>query len=334
MSNKYHIAASGKNAGKYVPCLAAKNCRNGGKHINSDEYNNLSKIETANDIFTTIDNQNQSIEPQWSINEKYIAERIAEQLPENYSLQRMGAADSTVSDIAIYNEEGNLVTFVEAKSEKSQCGQFVLIEDGNGKLTATSGLDNPHTVPLTNILNEYKEKYPTDTRIDPSKLSEQSKTQVYDWIRDHYRGMGASFIGVTDNSNSYVKLIPLDDLENEVDVTLNFPRIKQSGSANLPKSHKEAFHSAMKISKISEYSHKIFEQDGKTFVEINNRSLSVDEQYVDKENYFLSKIEENKSSTIYIAKKRSNTKNINEVLGFEYKGSKADSGFDLLINSI
>lgn len=32
---KYHIAASGKSAGKWVPCQAEHNCRIGGQHITS-----------------------------------------------------------------------------------------------------------------------------------------------------------------------------------------------------------------------------------------------------------------------------------------------------------
>ena len=37
MSNKYHIAATGKNAGQYVPCDAKVNCRIGGEHLNADQ---------------------------------------------------------------------------------------------------------------------------------------------------------------------------------------------------------------------------------------------------------------------------------------------------------
>lgn len=33
---KYHIAATGKNAGKWVPCTAEKNCRIGGTHLSSN----------------------------------------------------------------------------------------------------------------------------------------------------------------------------------------------------------------------------------------------------------------------------------------------------------
>lgn len=330
MSQKYHIAKSGKQAGKYVACHAEKACRNGGKHIDQTAYNKLSKINNIDDIFTLVEKDNSAIEPQWSINEKYIASRIAENLPEGFSAVRMGSADSTVSDIAIYNPNGELVTFVEAKSEKSQCGQFVLTENENGRLEATSGLDNPYTSLLTETLNRYRETYPDDTKINPSNLTEEEKGQVYSWIKHHYENMGASFIAVTDNNNTYVNIIPLDKMSNEVIATLNFPRAKQSGSANLPKSHKETFASALKISKISNFSYNLYERDGKTFIETHQNILSIDEQYVDKDNYFLSKISEKGSGAVYVAKKRSNTKNINEVLGFEYKGDKKDSGFDFL----
>lgn len=332
-SNKYHIASSGVNAGKYVACFATKNCRNGGKHISSEEYIKLSKINNIEDVFTLIEKDNARVEPQWSINEEYITNRVSDILPSEFTAVRMGSADSTVSDIAVYNSEGKIVTFIEAKSEKSQCGQFVLTEDDNGQLTATSGLDNPYTLPLTETLNRYRIEHPNDTKINPNNLSVEEKTQVYNWIKHHYANMGASFVAVTDNDNTYVNLVPLDDLENEAEVSLNFPRIKQSGSANLPKSHKEAFVSALKISKVSQYEHNVYHAEGKTFVEIKNSSLSIEEQYVDKDNYFLSKIETtNKGSTLYVAKKRSNTKNINEVLGFEYKGDKKDKGFELLNN--
>lgn len=330
MSNKYHIAKTGKQAGQYVPCHATTNCRNGGKHINQEAYDKLSKINSINDVFTIIEKGNVAMEPQWSVNERYIADRLSEHLPEGYTLERMGSADSTVSDIAIYNPAGELVTFIEAKSEKSQCGQFVLTEDENGQLVATSGLDNPYTVPLTETLNRYRNTHPDDTKINPDNLFDEEKAQVYNWIKHHYTGMGASFVAVTDNNNSYVHLMPLDKLENDVFATLNFPRIKQSGSANLPKSHKDAFHSALKISKLSSISHTVYEKDGKTFIETHQNVLSVDEQYVDKDNYFLSKISENKSGALYVAKKRSNTKNINEVLGFEFTGQKKDSGFETL----
>lgn len=335
MSNKYHIAVSGKEAGKYVRCDALKACRNGGTHITQAEYdkaNALAAATSPEDVFRLVDSGALPTitEPQWSLNEAYITEVIDGNLPEGFIAKRMGSSDSTVSDVAIYDKTGKLVTFVEAKSEKSQCGQFVLTEDANGVLTATSGLENPHTIPLTNILNAYRKTNPSDKKIDPNKLSDTDRKEVYDWIRDHYRGMGASFIAVTDNDNSYVRLVPLEELEGSVNVTLNYPRIKQSGSADLPKTQREAFEQKWFSNGLSNREHKMFTEGSKTLVEINGAALSTSEQYVDEEKFFLSKIRETSTGNVYAVKKRSTTKNINEVLGFEYIGEKTSGGFNLL----
>lgn len=67
MSNKYHIAQTGKNAGKYVPCNAKVACRIGGEHITKEqaEIKNLiiasdsllepKKKEITNSFFATLD---------------------------------------------------------------------------------------------------------------------------------------------------------------------------------------------------------------------------------------------------------------------------------------
>jgi hypothetical protein len=70
MSNKYHIAQSGKNAGKYVPCMAKNSCRIGGEHltkeqaeiknliIESDNLLSPKKQEITNSFFAELDHAN------------------------------------------------------------------------------------------------------------------------------------------------------------------------------------------------------------------------------------------------------------------------------------
>lgn len=266
---------------------------------------------------------------QWAVNEHYIAMQIKQRLPQEYDLEVMGSTDSTVSDLCIVNSEGETVTFVESKSVKSQCGQFVLTVNGEGIFEATSGLDNPHTMPLVKVLNDYIKAYPDDRKIVPERLTEEAEGLVYSWIKHHYTQMGVSFIAVTDNGNTFVNVIPLNSLEQEVNVSLNFPRIKQSGSSSLPKSHKELFKTVFTGSTAARYQHVLFEKGGKTFVKMVNRVLSLKEQYVGDE-YFLSKVSETNKEALYTVRKRSKTRNVNEVLSFEYVGVFKNKGFDLL----
>lgn len=295
----------------------------------------ISEVLTVNEYLNASEEYNRSM-PQWILNENYIADRISEKLPAGYTAEVKGNSDSTVSDIAIYDSKGELVTFVEAKSEKSQCGQFVLTEDDNGKLTATSALDNPYTVPLTEALNRYRTSYPNDIKLDPAKLTDEEKANAYEWIKHHYKRLGASHIAVTDDSNTYVRIMPIDEIEKDVDITLNMPRVKQSGSVKLPKTHQQAFNDALASSKLvtNGYTYVQNEKDGLTYITVQGKELTKDEQYIDADNYFLSKVGEKQGNFVYVARKRSNTKNINEVLGFTYTHEKSDYGFSDLNNSL
>lgn len=270
------------------------------------------------------------ITPQWVKNEQHITETLQNVLPKNFVAENLGNADSTVSDVKITNLKTGKHFFIEAKSEKSQCGQFVLTENSEGKLEPTSGLENPYTSKLTDTLNRYRNDNPEDSKIDTSKLTTQEQQNVYSWVKHHYRQMGAEFIAVTDDENSYVNIVPIDQIENNVNISLNYPRVKQSGSAHISQKHKEHFSNTLKNSHISSYNYTQYEKEGKTFIEIKNNILSSSEQYVDSDNYFLSKVSQTSTSTLYVAKKRSATKNINEVLSFEYVGPKTSENLNLI----
>lgn len=52
MSSKYHIAQTGKNAGKYVPCNAKVSCRIGGEHLSKEAAELKNLFMEADQILT------------------------------------------------------------------------------------------------------------------------------------------------------------------------------------------------------------------------------------------------------------------------------------------
>lgn len=63
MSNKYHIAATGKNAGQYVPCDAKVSCRIGGEHISKDQAEIKNLILSGEEILAKAQTQNNDTQP-------------------------------------------------------------------------------------------------------------------------------------------------------------------------------------------------------------------------------------------------------------------------------
>lgn len=63
MSNKYHIAQTGKNSGKYVPCNAKVSCRIGGEHISKDQAEIKNLILSGEEILAKAQTQNNDTQP-------------------------------------------------------------------------------------------------------------------------------------------------------------------------------------------------------------------------------------------------------------------------------
>lgn len=167
-------------------------------------------------------------QPQWKISEEEGFKFIKRILPNGWTAELQGGNDSTISDIFIFNEKGEFIFAIEIKQLPSAGGmQFVVEQDENG-LFVSSNI-NPIVPSVLNILNS------VTTRAQKIALDSVTRPIVQDCLVASLIAKKVKFLLITNATNSYFKLLPVSDLFEEVNVNLNFPRPKKSGSRDYPK---------------------------------------------------------------------------------------------------
>ena len=259
--------------------------------------------------------------PSWQMGENINTSRVNDMLPEGYYATREGSSDSTVSDIAIKQNDKTL-GYVEVKMEKAQSGQIVVSQDEKGSYNAAD-VSNPHTSRIVEIINEANKSENPAKYL--SSLGENDQKTVNSWFCSHYEHKNAAFIAVTDSNLNYTSVFPLSKLESNAKISVSMPRAKSSGSSRLPKKDYPIAQDILTKKHPSEFI-SMSEKDGKTYVKLNAERGG----YVEQGNYFLSPVETASTDTgdvhTYEVRKISAVKNPTIMFNFEYTGDKKTGG--------
>ncbi len=146
---------------------------------------------------------------------------------------RMGSTNSTVSDIRV-EVRGVEKFYVEAKMAASQCGQFVLHPDAQKQefvfSERNSSTETPTSRKIIQHMNENFEKYVR------GGVLEMDKQVFYDWVEEHYRGMGARYV-ITSHDDRHL-IFPVEKLREYFDIGGKY-RVKRSGSRSPSRKQQE-----------------------------------------------------------------------------------------------
>lgn len=165
---------------------------------------------------------------QWKTSEEEGFKFIKRILPNGWTAELQGGNDSTISDIFIFNEKSEFIFAIEIKQLPSAGGmQFVVDQDENGLFVSDN--INPHVPSVLNVLNS------VTSRAQKIALDSVTRPIVQDCLVANLIAKNVKFLLITNATNSYFKLLPVSNLFEEVNVNLNFPRPKKSGSRDFPK---------------------------------------------------------------------------------------------------
>ena len=238
-----------------------------------------------------------------------------------------GGANSSVSDIEVYDNEKNNVFDIEVKLSPCQSGQFVtVVKKGQFILSPRNKFKNSFSNKIIILLNENFEFF---NKVEQAALDLCIDDDVlYSWIKEHYKSKNSLFIITSEVLKGYKAIIPIDDLEKYFEISACLRR-KKSGTSNVSKSGQNE--AIIELKKSIPHGEKIREVliGDKIFIEFENKSKLISRANRNiGDSYFLSP--DNRGFGYYTLRKKSKTNNINVIFSLNYKGSKKNSGLDLL----
>ena len=219
-----------------------------------------------------------------------------------------GESNSNTSDILFRKEDNNF--FIEVKMPEAQCGQFVLIPDGEKKKFEYSLKNktkkNNYTCEIMKYMNNDFEKFKKSSTsgIDLN----MTDLTFYNWIIEYYKEKNVKFF-ITKSDKDYI-IFPIEHFSCYFEVTAKY-RMKRSGSRHLSKLSKNDFEKALK---------KEFEKVN-IFYEFKGLDIATDEEldgrkiYGENRTYLLRK----KGDKLYKVRQLSNTKNSNVIFSIKLK---------------
>lgn len=245
-----------------------------------------------------------------------------------FSFKSSGGANSTTSDISVFNNKNQNIFNIEAKLSPCQSGQFVIaVKKGEFVLSPRNKFNNSFSNIILDFLNKDFENY---NKVEQKALNiDIEEEYMFGWIKEHYKYKNSLFVITSTILKGFKVILSIDDLKKYFEVSACLRR-KKSGTQNVPKRDydsaivelKKKVPNGERILKISKEEKLFIEfQDKSKLISRANRSIG--------EKYFLSP-EESKGSGFYSLRKKSKTNNINVIFSLNYKGSKQNLGLDLL----
>lgn len=218
----------------------------------------------------------------------------------NTKFRYLGKADSTISDIEVIDKN----FFIEVKSSKSQCGQFVVLENENVFQYSYKNKTciNKYSEDIINYMNRNFLKF---NNAGTNGVDIDMDKKVFaSWIINYYKTKNTKYF-IT-KGNNYI-VIPLEKINEYFDITACY-RVKKSGSSNP---------SIKNINEIADF----FKYNSINFeLKINDKKLYIITEYhLDKKikinnySYQFNNINKN----IYNIRKLSNTNNANVIFSIK-----------------
>lgn len=224
------------------------------------------------------------------------------------TFEAIGGADSTVSDIKVFTKN-NKEFFIEVKHSPAQCGQFVLIPNGE---TQTFEFSNKNASKLTsttkeiiNNMNLNYIKYKNAGTAGQSIKFENADKTFAKWIIEYYESKKTKYI----ITNNYI-LFHIENILDYFEIECQY-RIKKSGSSSVGMIHKESV--IRYIDKMELGNYRYSYNNGNLIVFTTD---NIDKKIIkiDNNSYMFSK-----RTNCYEIRKLSNTRNANVIFSVNLK---------------
>lgn len=147
-----------------------------------------------------------------------------------------GGSDSSQSDIQLM-VNGMSRFYIEAKSVASQCGQFVVLDEGGIFVYSPKNKVQPASIFSRQYIRIMQDNYGTYKSCNRSgvEFPRQYKSLAYDWVKDYYKHKKAAFVIVEKELGSLAPsnflIFPLEKFDSYFDIVAKY-RVKTSGSNN------------------------------------------------------------------------------------------------------
>lgn len=165
----------------------------------------------------------------WEINEKECFLYLINNYGNKFILE--GSHNSNISDIKVINKN----YYIEAKSIKSQCGQFVVLEENNKFIYSNKNKTSINEY-SNYIINYMNNNFHLFTNVTSKPIDIMLDTNIfYSWVKNFYKLKNVKYFITKVNSNNYI-IIPLDNIDNYFNISACY-RVKKSGSSNITKNN-------------------------------------------------------------------------------------------------
>lgn len=230
-----------------------------------------------------------------------------------FSFKSLGDSDSTAPDIIVQNQQGKVLTNIEAKYSPSQAGQIVVLIQGNSFVFSAKS-KNPKVASTDTLIQYLNDNYVTYSNVAQSSIPiEIEESILFSFIIEQYQLKNNEWIIASTKSTSLNQnnlcFIPLEELSKYFEVSASLRR-KKSGTSSLAKSMRDRAEQI--ISKICD-NFEIKTEAKKTFLYGNIYTHPKELP----ENLYLSEKEKN----VYEIRKRSTTNNANIMFSLKLKGN-------------
>ena len=189
----------------------------------------------------------------WEINEKECFLYLINNYGNKFILE--GSYNSNISDIKVINKN----YYIEAKSIKSQCGQFVVLEENNKFIYSNKNKTSINEY-SNYIINYMNNNFHLFTNVTSKPIDIMLDNNIfYSWVKNFYKLKNVKYFITKVNSNNYI-IILLDNIDNYFNISAYY-RVKKSGSSNITKNNFDEIKSLL-----NNIDFTFVEKNGKIFI--------------------------------------------------------------------
>lgn len=234
----------------------------------------------------------------WEINEKECFLYLTNNHGNKFILE--GLHNSNISDIKVKNKN----FYIEVKSIKSQCGQFVVLEENNEFIYSNKNKTsiNKYSDCIITYMNN---NFHLFTNVTSKPIDIILDTNIfYSWVKNFYKLKNVKYFITKVNSNNYI-IIPLDNIDNYFNISACY-RVKKSGSSNITKNNFDEIKSLL-----NNIDFTFVEKNGKIFIKTK---YNINEKLKGEIYTYQFKLVE---KDLYKIRRLSNTNNPNVIFSIE-----------------
>lgn len=252
----------------------------------------------------------------WKVFENECVEYLKKRYPNKSKVfEHQGGSDSNVSDILVAKNTAEEF-YIEVKSPKAQCGQFVLYPDPQKQCFIYSPKNKYPTNKYSDVIIE-KMNRDYSIFVDAGTTGQHIELEpkiFWGWIKTYYQIKGVKYF-IT-KSSEYI-ISPIDSLEYYFDIEACY-RVKKSGSAVPAKSNQKEI--ALILEENNYPIKRAYFKNEKYYVElIKNVQAAIELKSRTSSTTYLFKPEVKEDATVFNVRRLSNTFNANVIFSIMLK---------------